>query len=88
MTDALTTNRDVLVFTDKPVKNFEELSSRLSAQFELVSDASTDDDIPNYWQNITELNKKQEAKGVSKYGQNLEDNITLSTVQRIEHLQE
>ncbi len=84
----LTTKRDVLVFTDKPVKSFEELNSRLSTQFELVSDASTDDDSPSYWQNIAKINQKQEAKGVSKYGQNLEDNITLSTVQRIEHLQE
>ena len=42
----------------------------------------------DYWQNITKINQKQEDKGVSKYGQNLEDNITLSTVQRIEHLQE
>lgn len=35
---ALTTDRDVLAFTGKPVKTFEELNSRLSAQFELVED--------------------------------------------------
>lgn len=101
----LTTNRDVSVFERKPVKTFDEINNRLSAQFELVEDDLYDgpqqptippmpktipprDKKPNYWQNITKINQKQEAKGVSKYGQNLEDNITLSTVQRIEHLQE
>lgn len=80
---------DIKVFRDCPVSSIDEINSRLSSsQFELVSDASTDDDNPSYWQNITKINQKQEAKGVSKYGQNLEDNITLSTVQRIEHLQE
>lgn len=42
----------------------------------------------NYWQMICELNAKQERKGVAKYGQTLEDNVTLSREQRIEHLEE
>lgn len=42
----------------------------------------------NYWQNVCELNEKQDRKGVEKYGQTLEENVTLSTEQRIEHLQE
>lgn len=41
-----------------------------------------------YWRNICGINARQEAKGVAKYGQTLEANITLSTVQRIEHAQE
>ncbi len=34
----LTTNRDVSVFERKPVKTFDEINNRLSAQFELVED--------------------------------------------------
>lgn len=41
-----------------------------------------------YWQNICLINARQEAKGKEKYGEPLEDNTTLTTVQRIEHLQE
>ena len=41
-----------------------------------------------YWTNITAMNERQEAKGRGKYGQDLEDNDTLTTTQRIEHAQE
>lgn len=41
-----------------------------------------------YWMRICDINAKQEAKGVAKYGQSLEANTTLSTEQRIEHAQE
>ena len=41
-----------------------------------------------YWSNITAMNERQEAKGQAKYGEQLEDNVTLTTVQRIEHAQE
>ena len=41
-----------------------------------------------YWDNICAINARQESKGKAKYGETLEDNTTLSTVQRIEHLQE
>lgn len=41
-----------------------------------------------YWRNICEINARQEKKGVEKYGETLEDNTTLTTVQRIEHAQE
>lgn len=44
--------------------------------------------MKKYWENICELNEKQESKGLSKYGQTLEDNTTLSTEQRIEHAEE
>lgn len=42
----------------------------------------------SYWNNITAINARQEEKGRSKYGQTLEDNTTLTTIQRIEHAQE
>lgn len=41
-----------------------------------------------YWQAICRMNAEQEEKGVKKYGQMLEDNVTLSREQRIEHAQE
>lgn len=45
--------------------------------------------IPDdYWRHICGINARQEAKGRAKYGQSLEENTTLSTVQRIEHAQE
>lgn len=43
---------------------------------------------PSYWENVCEINRRQEEKGLSKYGQTLEDNSTLMTNQRIEHLEE
>lgn len=42
----------------------------------------------DYWRNICGINARQEKKGAEKYGQRLEENTTLSTVQRIEHTQE
>lgn len=41
-----------------------------------------------YWVNICKMNARQESKGMEKYGEPLEENTTLTTVQRIEHLQE
>lgn len=41
-----------------------------------------------YWENICDLNARQEAKGKKKYGVPLEENTTLTCRQRIEHLQE
>lgn len=41
-----------------------------------------------YWVNICKMNARQEAKGMEKYGEPLEENTTLTTTQRIEHLQE
>ena len=41
-----------------------------------------------YSKNIVRLLRKQNAKGLKKYGVTLEANKTLSTIQRIEHLQE
>lgn len=43
---------------------------------------------PNYWQNICEMQQKQVKKGISKYGQRLEENTELTAVERITYLQE
>jgi NTP pyrophosphatase (non-canonical NTP hydrolase) len=42
----------------------------------------------SYWDSITAMNARQEAKGMSKYGQPLEENVDMPNVQRIEHAQE
>lgn len=42
----------------------------------------------DYWENICEINKRQEEKGRNKYGVPLEENTTLTKRQRIEHLEE
>jgi NTP pyrophosphatase (non-canonical NTP hydrolase) len=42
----------------------------------------------DYWANISAINARQTAKGLSKYGQPLEENVTLTRTQRIEHAQE
>ena len=41
-----------------------------------------------YWDRISALNERQEEKGRAKYGQDLEENVTMPTDQRIEHIQE
>lgn len=41
-----------------------------------------------YWNNICDMQKKQTEKGIKTYGQALEENKELSTLQRIEYLQE
>lgn len=40
-----------------------------------------------YWERITDLAERQREKGLSKYGQGLEDNPA-DIIKRIEHLQE
>lgn len=42
----------------------------------------------SYWDNICEINRRQEKKGLQKYGQTLEDNDTLLIGQRIDHFEE
>ena len=41
-----------------------------------------------YIENINALMKKQESKGHSTYGQLLQDNTSMTTVDRIEYLEE
>lgn len=64
--------------------SIEEINDRFLSQFELYEEQPS----PNYWANICKINERQESKGKSKYGESLEENTTLSTIQRIEHLQE
>ena len=42
----------------------------------------------NYTKNINDLLERQREKGIAKYGQILEENTTLSRVQRVEHIEE
>ena len=65
--------------------DLKELNSKLKSKFELYEEPQTTLD---YWSNICKLNERQESKGKAKYGQILEENTTLSTSQRIEHLEE
>ena len=44
--------------------------------------------IPNYWENICEMQKKQTEKGLKKYGQILEENTGMTIRERLEYLQE
>lgn len=41
-----------------------------------------------YWDNITDMYNKQRQKGVSTYGQTLEENTDLTDIDRIEYLEE
>lgn len=41
-----------------------------------------------YWDNICEMQRKQTEKGIKTYGQTLEENTSLSTLERITMLQE
>lgn len=80
---------------DIKFESVKELNAAYVAQFELVepttppSKTGAAEEMGNtYWDNICAINARQESKGKAKYGETLEDNTTLSTVQRIEHLQE
>ena len=42
----------------------------------------------DYWKNICEMQEKQTKKGMNKYGQMLEENDTLTIIERITYLQE
>ena len=42
----------------------------------------------HYWKNICEIQERQTQKGLSKYGQVLEENTSMTTAERIVYLQE
>lgn len=82
-------------YSVKIFNDIEEINYDFESQFELVEPTTPPDktgaaeEMGNtYWDNICAINARQESKGKAKYGETLEDNTTLSTVQRIEHLQE
>ncbi len=41
-----------------------------------------------YWENIEKLHRKQEQKGLEKYGMLLEQNTELTAEERVQHIQE
>lgn len=43
---------------------------------------------PDYWSNICEMQKKQTEKGIKTYGQPLEDNKSMTIIDRLEYLEE
>lgn len=45
-------------------------------------------DNRKYWSNICEMQKKQTEKGIKTYGQVLEDNTGMSTLERLTYLEE
>lgn len=66
----------------KQIKD-ENIKTTDPADYELrVKPADT------YWSRISKINARQEEKGLGKYGQPLEENVTLNREQRIEHLEE
>lgn len=41
-----------------------------------------------YWDNITAMYNRQRAKGIKTYGQTLEENNSLSDIEKLEYLEE
>lgn len=41
-----------------------------------------------YWNNICEMQKKQTAKGIATYGQTLEENTSMTDIERLDYLEE
>lgn len=68
---------------DKKITSFGDISFINTESAEPVQPAKID-----YWANINALNNRQTEKGLKKYGEVLEDNTTLSRIQRIEHAEE
>lgn len=72
-----------------PFESIKALNNGMVSRFELYEEPQEEkSDFYSYWANICKINEHQESKGKSKYGESLEENTTLSTIQRIEHLQE
>ena len=72
---------------DMPCKLCKGTADDTTAEYEIRHDYFARRGT-TYWQNICDLNDRQETKGKTKYGQCLEENTTLSKEQRIEHLEE
>lgn len=41
-----------------------------------------------YWENICKIQKHQTEKGIIHYGQRLEENTTMTDMEKLEYLQE
>lgn len=70
--------------TTSGFESIEQINKKWWSDFELYEEP----EAINYWSDICKLNEQQELKGKFKYGQSLEENTTLSSAQRIEHLEE
>lgn len=44
--------------------------------------------MTDYWKNITEIKNKQTEKGLKEYGQTLEENKSIPTIERITMVEE
>lgn len=44
--------------------------------------------MADYWKNITEIKNKQTEKGLREYGQTLEENKSIPTIERITMVEE
>ena len=66
------------------------ISLYLDKKYEVITlfEFSEEEADINYRDNIVSLLDRQREKGIKKYGETLEENTTLSTEQRIEHLEE
>jgi hypothetical protein len=56
--------------------------------YRILFGEKVDPERPDYWANVCEIQKRQTEKGLSKYGQRLEDNESLSPIERLEYLEE
>lgn len=77
---------DAVKYCHKKLPEYHPLRVMTAEQW--VCEQNTQNAPVSYRDNIVELIDRQREKGLKKYGQTLEQNTTLSTLQRIEHAQE
>lgn len=77
---------DAVKYCHKKLPEYHPLRVMTAEQW--VCEQNTQNAPVSYRDNIVELIDRQRDKGLKKYGQTLEQNTTLSTLQRIEHAQE
>lgn len=68
------------IFKDSPEEDLDRALNLIGVK--------VDTERPDYWANVCEIQKRQTEKGLSKYGQRLEDNESLSPIERLEYLEE
>ena len=68
----------------------EATEAELNKAIVLINPESKSVDPTNgrYWSRVCEMQKKQTEKGLTKYGQILEDNKDMTVKERLEYLQE
>lgn len=75
-------------FTDRYC--FEDIAEDwvIDRNYRALFDGQNPNDRPDYWAEICKIQARQTEKGLSKYGQRLEDNETLDIIERLEYLEE